>query len=296
MPVNMKTVSQSNSVVYDHVLLRPDEQIGMHRHDAWEISYIIRGSGVRIIGDVEEPFRRGDLVLNVPDMPHVWKFDGADTDDDGNIENITVFFPSGMLMSIAEILPEYGEMAGWYSNLRESIKLDNAGSAGIRGLLMGMEHEQPRVRVISLLRLLELIYTERRFVTAGRFDEENQVKGRIKKLEIYMRCNYQRYVSLDDIAQHVGMSRSSLCTMFRKATGKTLFGYLVELRIAAAKRLLETEAASVSQCCYRSGFNDIPYFNRTFRRIVGMSPGEYRETAKAASRDSMPRCSGENGR
>ncbi len=63
-----------NSISYDHVLLKPCEQIDLHQWDSWEMSYIISGEGHRILGDTKEPFSEGEVVLVVPEMPHQWIF------------------------------------------------------------------------------------------------------------------------------------------------------------------------------------------------------------------------------
>ena len=53
-----------------HMAVRPDEQIGLHEHPEWEISYVVRGSGMRTMGTVCEPFGPGEVVMVQPDMPH----------------------------------------------------------------------------------------------------------------------------------------------------------------------------------------------------------------------------------
>lgn len=55
---------------FEHVVLSPKDQIGLHKQSSWELSYIVRGEGIRTIGDTKERFQAGEIVLVVPDMQH----------------------------------------------------------------------------------------------------------------------------------------------------------------------------------------------------------------------------------
>lgn len=274
----MRQKKKVDSLAYNHVLLHPQEQIGAHSQDTWELSYILRGSGTRTLGCCREAFREGDVVLVAPGMLHQWLFDGNDVDGHGNIENITVSFSPHWLHSLVAAIPEYEPVVDWLDGLNGSIRFYKAHSAAIRTVLVQMEHEKPCERVASLLRLLSVIYGSQQYAIAANVSDADNVEERLKKIDVFLVCNYLRSVSLGDVARHVGMSRSALCSFYRKHTGSTIFYRIVSLRLAMAKRLLATADMSVAQCCYNSGFNDIPYFNRVFKKAVGLSPKEYRAT------------------
>ena len=82
-------------------------------------------------------------------------------------------------------------------------------------------------------------------------------------------------ITLDDVARHVGMNRTSFCIFFKKVSGKTFVTYLNEYRIELACRLLKQQKVSVAEICYQVGFNNVPYFNRVFKKMKGVSPSEY---------------------
>ncbi len=272
LPVMIKT----DSVSYDHVLLKPSEQIGLHHWNSWEMSYIISGEGKRILGDTEETFCAGEVVLVVPEMPHQWIFAHDKTDNDGNIENITISFPQDLLTRLSRVMPEFCQLAEWYEHLDTSIKFKPSECEKIAVVLRRMEHESALERIMSLLQLLVSIQSNRNFTVAGRFAAPSSVEEKIKKIEVYINCNFNHNFSIDTLAKYVGMNRSALCTMFKRHTGETIIEHLQNQRIEIAKHLLSTTSESVSFCCYSCGFNDVPHFNRTFKQMVGMTPGEYR--------------------
>ncbi len=267
---------KANTISYDHVLLKPTEQIGLHHWNSWEMSYIITGQGRRILGDTEESFCEGEIVLVVPGMPHQWIFSPEKTDKDGNIENITISFPTNLLKNLSLTMPEFSQLAEWYEQLDTSIKFNRSECEKIAISLHRMEHESAAERIISLLQLLISIEQNRNYTVAGRFVEPTSIEDKVKKIKIYISCNYNHDISLEQLAQHVGMNRSSLCTMFKRYTGQTIIEHLQRVRIEVAKYLLISTTENISTCCYRCGFNDVPHFNRTFKQIAGITPREFR--------------------
>ncbi len=267
---------KADTISYEHVLLKPTEQIGLHHWNSWEMSYIISGEGRRILGDTEETFSEGEIVLVVPEMPHQWIFDPDKTDQDGNIENITVSFPTNLLRNLSLVMPEFSKLAEWYEHLDTSIKFDRSECRDIAIVLRRMEHETAVERITSLLQLLVSIEKNRNYTIAGRFTTPTTDEDKVNKIKIYISCNYNHDINIDLLAKYVDMNRSSLCTLFKRHTGKTVIEHLQSLRIDIAKYLLISTSESISTCCYRCGFNDVPHFNRTFKQMTGMTPREFR--------------------
>ncbi len=71
------------------------------------------------------------------------------------------------------------------------------------------------------------------------------------------------------------MNRSSLCTFFRHQTGQTLVDAINARRLEVARNLLRRRDLTIQQVCYESGFNDVSYFCRLFKRMEGLTPKEY---------------------
>lgn len=84
-------------------------------------------------------------------------------------------------------------------------------------------------------------------------------------------------LSIKDISEHVHLSSSYLCTVFKTETGQTLNQYLTNFRMEKAKQLLSDPRNRVTDIAARVGYADCNYFGKTFKKIVGLSPSEYRE-------------------
>jgi len=78
----------------------------------------------------------------------------------------------------------------------------------------------------------------------------------------------------------VGMREHTFSRCFRRATGQTFTDVVIGLRVDKACRLLLSTRQHVSSICYEVGFNNISNFNRHFRRLKGMAPGEFRAIAR----------------
>jgi two-component system response regulator YesN len=84
-------------------------------------------------------------------------------------------------------------------------------------------------------------------------------------------------LSIKDISEHVHLSSSYLCTIFKTQTGQTLNQYLTAYRISRAKELLRDPRNKVNEIAQEVGYADCNYFGKTFKKVVGLSPSEYRE-------------------
>ncbi len=81
---------------------------------------------------------------------------------------------------------------------------------------------------------------------------------------------------LEDLAGRLGMSPRTFMRRFKSATGTTPLAYVQRLRIARAKRLLESGQASVQEIGRAVGYDDLIFFRGLFKRHTGLAPGEYR--------------------
>jgi len=83
---------------------------------------------------------------------------------------------------------------------------------------------------------------------------------------------------LHKLAKGAGVSVAYLCRIFKAYTGKTVVEYLVDRRIQASIWRLRERGEKIITIALSCGFNDLAYFNRTFKRIIGMTPSEYRNS------------------
>src|SRR5690606_33970319 len=96
----------------------------------------------------------------------------------------------------------------------------------------------------------------------------------------YVQKNYRNKISLADVAAHVNMSDKYLSRFFSKIMKKPFFDYLHEFRISQACKMLRETNKQISEICYASGFETIPFFYRQFKKFKQCSPKDYRSKYK----------------
>ena len=85
-----------------------------------------------------------------------------------------------------------------------------------------------------------------------------------------------RKLSLDDLSELAGMSRTSFVSLFRELVGQTPSEYMVQWRMAQAYRWLADEAASTFDAAQRTGYESEASFAKAFKRVMGIGPGAVR--------------------
>ena len=259
---------------YISVHLKPEEQIGLHAHEEWELSYVVSGSGMRQIGDHSEPFRSGELFLIPPNVPHCWAFDKNETDNMGNIATITLCFSTELLKKIASF-PEWTEPMNSLLGLASAVRLPERTAWKAYTPLNQMNQMSEADRLWSFIRVMVVVANDLQGKPVPQYRNRSKEQKQKEEIQTYILCNSHKHLRLDSLAKHVGMSRSTFCLFFKKQFGKTFVAHLNECRLSNACRLLQEGKYSVSEVCYKVGFNDIPYFTRIFKRAMGMTPAEF---------------------
>lgn len=97
----------------------------------------------------------------------------------------------------------------------------------------------------------------------------------IKIAQEFMERNYADKLSVASIAESVNLNSRSFLRRFKKATSNTPLEYIQRVRIEAAKKKLESSAATIMEVMFEIGYNDEKAFRTTFRKYSGLSPKEY---------------------
>lgn len=108
--------------------------------------------------------------------------------------------------------------------------------------------------------------------------------GAVEAAKAYIRSNYSRDISLDEVSQVVNISPYYFSKIFKEDVGEGFVEYLTGLRMDKARELLNTTEHSMKEICSMVGYADPNYFSRIFKKNVGVTPTEYKQ------------CGGETGK
>ena len=245
-----------------------------HYHAELELTFILSGQGVRYVGNSIENFHGEELVLLGSNLPHVW------TEQDDPVTAIVIylkedFFDKNWMHSI-----EFESIRNLSVLMNKGIKVDPEVTSALKPKFYELLNASPFEKLMILLQVLEyLSHNHKSRFLCGQeftFDLDDTDKTRINCVYDYIQKNYQRQVSLADIASRLNMSEEYFSRYFSKTMKKPFFEFLNEYKINRACKLLVETDKQISEICYASGFESIPFFFRQFKKFKDCQPKAYR--------------------
>ncbi|WP_298117577.1 AraC family transcriptional regulator [Flavobacterium sp.] len=265
---------KGTSSFYAYRFQVPFFEFKWHYHPEFELTYIVKGSGYRIVGDSYEYFSAGDLVLLGSNLPHTWS---GILEDDVYSEAVVIQFSKEFISSFLE--------------LKESVLIKNMLETSVRGIsfetnevivskIIGLTESSGVDRILKLITILDdLSKQQATFIASNTFHNVVSKKNemRINKVCQFIQSNFNNKISLSEVANLIYLTESNFCKFFKKATGKTYSDYLNEIRINEACRLLAQSEKTISQISFECGFETLSYFNRVFLNKKGMTPSVFKK-------------------
>lgn len=265
------------SFTFDYVRIVWNEHLSLHQQKTWELAHVMIGKGTRIIGDTIELFSQGEVILIPPDLPHSWSYDESVSNDQGEIENITIVFSNALLTNLAVTFPEIETVISAIQKKRDAISFSGNTLRQLQKIMTSMIRETKIEQISSLIRLLVLIASSEDTNIVGRPTIEDKYNKRLQQVYWYVMNHFQQDITLEEISKFVNMEKTSFCAFFKKMTGKTFFSYLAEYRIDSSCQMLLKTEKSISEICFEAGFRDVPYYNRVFKKQKKVTPTSYRQ-------------------
>ena len=129
--------------------------------------------------------------------------------------------------------------------------------------------------------MMNSILYEYLFLLADKFPREQYTPGEkqinyVEEALTYLESNYTNNISVQSLADSIGLNRSYLHRLFKSATGSSVQEYLLDLRIRKACTLLKSTVLPVAIISLSVGYEDTLYFSRLFKKKKGVSPSRYR--------------------
>ncbi|RME94299.1 MAG: AraC family transcriptional regulator [Bacteroidetes bacterium] len=246
-----------------------------HYHPQIEISYVKEGSGIRFVGDHIAAFTPGDLLLIGENLPHDLLSENQGPGDHKEVH---------VIQFNKELLQDLPECHGLLPLIEEA-RLGLHYTRPAPGLLHSIENFGKLNKLdafITLLKLLTCLATDpqRNALSTISYQEQfvnDRNTARIGQVNAYIIRHFDQQISLDEIAKVAGLSPHSFTRWFRQSFSSSFVTYLKQIRVEKACRYLLHTTWQISDIAYRTGFESISNFNRTFKALKKMSPTAYRK-------------------
>jgi AraC-like DNA-binding protein len=277
-------------VAVDHYRNYINRRLRPHGPPAILFTCIVRGSGEHYMGNEVHRYRAGSVGITMEGQTHDILTDARGTE----VYNVLLKtekirlpeFGSPLKEALTVLLPMSLHFA---SKAQRRVHLEVRDPEQLKALLKAM-HEELRDRppgyavvvqsyLASFLALCCRSALENGFVSPG--IDRDSPEARLEELRQYLDNHYAEPHTLEALAQRAGFSRTYLCRAFHKYSGRGVFEYIVERRIQGAMVDLRSASGKITAIAMSNGFNDLSHFNRTFRRLVGVSPSAYKKSLSA---------------
>jgi AraC-like DNA-binding protein len=254
-----------------------------HYHPELELHYVIRGEGVRLIGDNVSNFSSGEVIFMGENLPHTWRcgeeyFQGQ---PDREVEAIVIHFLPDCLGQVVSS-PEGYLLPRLFEKAKSGLLIQGEARQTVAGLMRAALRAVNLERIIILLQILKILSeTEEVQLIASPHRSANAINEtdniRLNKVWTYTLSNYRKEITLEEIAEVGNLSVTSFCRYFKLITKKTYYDFLIEIRISHACRLLVENKLPTEVVCFECGFNNVSNFYRHFKKVTGLTPLVYKK-------------------
>lgn len=233
------------------------------------LGHVIAGQGtVRVDSSIWHPSRGETFVLPKyalhevyaePEAPERWVYIWINVEDD----------------AMPELLRACGLHRGAAARCAEVGRLFERGLALAANAAEAPDELQ---RLFSRL-LYDIAYR----LGSAAMREERGLTGTVQAVKDYLDGHVQRRVTIEELCRHTGRTARQINNSFRREMGVTPYRYLLEEKVALAKKLLEQTDLAVQAVAGRLGFADVYYFSNLFKLKTGLAPAHYRKEARASA-------------
>lgn len=260
-----------------------------HSHDYVQIWYVREGECEHIVQNKKYVLKKNEFFLIPPFIEHkvgfknqYCKIIACDfplqilTEDNMffcqmcEVENQDVIKKS-FLEEVKKVRPKCAVGAKWGPIIENSLKK-----------MLMIYTERSRFYSIelkaSLIYLMLEIFRIEKMEASDKKKKNKEYFDDINKIKLYISGNILKKIYIKELAARAKMSVSSFCSYFKKYTGQTVVDFINDLRIEQAKGLLMETNMSVFEICINSGYNDLAYFTRAFKKHTGCTPSQFRKS------------------
>lgn len=252
---------------------RPLLSQAWHYHPELEICFTLKSEGRRFVGNQIADYTEGDLVMFGANLPH-----GFTTDV--YCSQIVVQMAEDFLGKPFLDAPETQPIRSLFNRSRQGLEFFGTVREKSKKLLLDIMEAEQLTKLRLLLELLQLLAEtdEVRPICSKEYAIDFNVEdlSKIKVVYDHVMENFQEKVSIPKLAAQLNISESSFYKFVKRHTKKTYTQIINEFRVNYAGKLLMSTNMSIAEICFASGYNNVSYFNRKFKQLMGLTPDGFR--------------------
>lgn len=263
--------------------IKSDFDFPLHYHEEFELNFISHAKGAkRVVGDHLEEIEDLELVLIGSNLQHAWFTHKCKSKE---IMEITIQFHKDLFDEKFLQRNQLNFIKSMLEKSSRGILFSKETTLQLAPRISALNQLQGFDSMLELMSILHDLSTSRNFrllsdasFNASSNESFNYHSRRIEKTLEYMNKNFDKQISLSEVARIANMSDVSFSRFFKQRTGNTFVDSQTQIRLGHASRLMIETTQSVAEIAYKCGFNNISNFNRIFKKKKGCTPKEFRES------------------
>ena len=246
-----------------------------HYHDRYEIYYLFSGNVRYLINHHLFDINEGDIVLIKNNELHM-----TQRLNEANGENIKIYLDSSAFEKLGENAVDFKKCFD-FNHIVFSVPQKKYIGSIFSKIVKEYDSGAPFSEQLTKNLIYELLSYIYRLIFIEADDIINLIEAsddEINKATRYIYDNYNKNITLSDMAAYCHMNPSYFSRFFKKSTGLNLIDYINIIRIKNASFMLINTNLSIAEIANNCGFNDQGYFCKTFKKINGITASEYKNT------------------
>jgi len=252
----------------------------LHQHPEIQLTLIKESNGTLIAGDYVGPFHAGDVFVIGGNQSHVFRNDEKFFRNSSKAIAITIFFDETTLGKNFWMLEEMKPLQQFLKNSSGGFRITGRKKKLLAEKLLSITNAKGIDRLIIFLEILKVLGSRKEMQPLAKPLLQRNIKSydgnRLNKVIEFTFKEFQRPITLKEVSSLANLTPEAFCKYFKTRTRKTYINFLNEIRVNHACRLL-TEDGTIADICYDCGFMNLSNFNRIFKKIKQLSPGEWRK-------------------
>lgn len=281
---NREVLPQSGEVSWQRLDRRLERGIpfNWHHHPEIELTLTLNCVGQRFVGDSVSSFVDGDLAMVGANLPHTWTSqERIDTSQPYSAK--VIWFDRNWLKAMGHSAPELMSLVPFCDRAQRGLQFSTSTRTDARPLIDRLFDMPQTEGITTLLELLLVLSRDEGAVALSSTEVLQKVDAyteRMNRVLNHVHQNYEKAISVDDLAEIAALSPSGLHRMFKRHVGTSLTNYLINLRIGEACARLASTDVPIGIVSQDVGYFSQANFNRHFLRLRSETPNAFRNRVR----------------
>lgn len=254
-----------------------------HYHPEYEIVMVTESTGKRFIGDHISDFHPENLAFLGPNIPHTYRNDDKYYEENSELraKSIVIHFMESSLGNDFLQLPEARLLSKLFEQSLSGLDIFGETQKRVSKKLFDIVDLSGLKRWVCLVEILMELAESKKLMpitSATHIGYNEKESKRLCNVFDWITTNFEKNIRLSEAAQIAQMNENAFSRFFSLRTRKTFSGFVQELRLQKAAKLLVEDDMTITEVCYECGYNNVSNFNRQFLNQYQMNPMAYRKT------------------